>query len=192
MVTLLLAFFVMLAAFSKVDLLKFAMISKTMNEAMDKDKVVQISIDSLVSEVQNFITQEQLQKVVDVNVTGKGVEVSAKGAVLFPSGSADLLESSYKILDPISNIILKTHYNIAVEGHTDNVPISSELAEIYPTNWELSAARAAKVVRYFMEKGVLAKRLRAVGYADTVPVASNDTEEGRTQNRRVTVVFLLF
>lgn len=78
---------------------------------------------------------------------------------------------------------------IRIEGHTDNVPIGVKLREKFPTNWELSTARATNVVRFFIERGgVNRERLEAVGFADTRPVASNDTEDGRTDNRRIEIL----
>lgn len=192
MMTLVLGFFIIIVAFSKIDPVKLETVSKSMNEAMDKSKVQQVSIEKLVQDVDKFIKEEQLQDALDVAITPRGVAVSAKGAVLFPSGSAQLLQSGSMILSNMTQIIMETPYNIAVEGHTDNIPISGELAALYPTNWELSAARAATIVRYFIDNNVPAARLRAVGLADTEPVDSNESEEGRAQNRRVVIVFLVF
>ena len=192
MITLMLTFFVILIAISRIDPLKVELLTKSMNKAMDKTKVTQVSIDKLVEDVENMIVQEQLQDAVDVSITPRGVAVSAKGAVLFPSGSAQLLVTGYNILDNMANIILETPYNISVEGHTDSVPISGSLANYYPSNWELSSARASSIVRRMVEKGIPKERLRATGLADTEPIAPNNTEIGRAHNRRVVIVFLVF
>ena len=192
MITLLVTFFVILFAVSKIDPIRVEMLTKSMNQAMDKSKVTQVSIEKLVEDVEKMIVKEQLEDAVDVSVTARGVAVSAKGKVLFPSGSTVLLEKGYKILDNMVNIILETPYNVAVEGHTDNIPISGSLARLFPSNWELSSARASTIVRRLVEKGVPAERLRAVGLADTEPIAPNTTEDGRQKNRRVTLVFLVF
>src|SRR5204862_7400713 len=78
---------------------------------------------------------------------------------------------------------------IRIEGHTDNVPISSKLQDRFRTNWELSTARATTVVRYLIDQGGVDRQyLSAVGYADTHPLASNDSEEGRSSNRRIEIV----
>lgn len=192
MITLLVTFFVILFAVSKIDPIRVEMLTKSMNQAMDKTKVTQVSIEKLVEDVNKMIVQEQLEDAVDVSVTARGVAVSAKGKVLFPSGSTELLEKGNKILDNMAKIILETPYNVAVEGHTDNIPISGSLARMFPSNWELSSARASTIVRRLVEKGVPAERLRAVGLADTEPIAPNNTEDGRQKNRRVTLVFLVF
>ena len=84
-------------------------------------------------------------------------------------------------------MLADNEYAIEVEGHTDNAPISTAR---FPSNWELSSARASSVVRLFIEQGIVAKRLRAVGAADNQPVLPNDTAEGRARNRRVTITVL--
>jgi chemotaxis protein MotB len=192
MVTLVLTFFIMLFAISKIDTQKMEVVAKSMNQAMDKDKVRVISVEKIVKDVNDFVAKENLQEAVDVQVTPRGVAVNAKGGVMFPSGSADLGGEAFKILSHLTQVINSVKYNIAVEGHTDDVPISGTLASLYPTNWELSTARASSVVRYFIENGVPANRLSAVGYADTQPVQPNDSEANRAVNRRVAVVFLVF
>ena len=78
-------------------------------------------------------------------------------------------------------------YQVIVGGFTDNAPVSARLAEIYPTNWELAGARAASVVRVLEEAGIAKERLRALSLADNLPVASDDTPEGRAQNRRIAI-----
>lgn len=192
MVTLMLTFFVVIVAISKIDPMLAQRMSQSMNKAMDKNKVEQVSIDELKKDVNEVIINEQLEEMVDVEVTARGVTISAKGAILFPSGSAELKESALPMLSKFANIIGEKEYNIAVEGHTDNEAISPSLARFYPSNWELSSARASSVVRYFIETGLPASRFRAVGYSDTEPIDSNDTPEGRASNRRIAIVFLVF
>ncbi len=192
MFTLLVTFFVIIIAVSSVDEAKYEMVAKSMSQAMDKKKVQHISIDSLIQDVKEAIAHEQMEAVVEVDVNPRGVAVSAKGSMLFPSGSARLKTTAMPMLNSLARLINQTPYNIAVEGHTDNVPISDALAERYPTNWELSSARASSVVRHFIEQGVEAARLSAVGFADTRPLVSNATAEGRARNRRVIIIFLVF
>lgn len=106
--------------------------------------------------------------------------------ILFASGSATLgkegKEALAKVADAFKDLQGKV---IRVEGHTDNVPIGTE---VFPTNWELSTARALAVVRFLQEKGVDPTKLAAAGYSQYQPVASNDTPEGRSQNRRIEIV----
>jgi chemotaxis protein MotB len=110
--------------------------------------------------------------------------------VLFDSGQAQLKPTGLDLLRQLSGV-LKSHSDkqIRVEGHTDNVPIGAKLKERFPTNWELSTARATSVVRFLVEDGGLdPANLSAVGYADTRPIGSNDVEEGRMANRRIDIV----
>ncbi len=110
--------------------------------------------------------------------------------VLFDSGQAKVKPAGLKVLKQVSEILKKvTDKQIRIEGHTDNVAIGAKLKDRIPTNWELSTARATSVVRYLIEEGgVNPANLSAVGYADTQPIASNETEEGRTANRRIEIV----
>lgn len=112
--------------------------------------------------------------------------------ILFPSGSADIGKKGKEVLDKVITILKDVKdRRIQVEGHTDNVPIVSSLKKRFPTNWELSTARATEVVRYLQEKGGIdPKLLSATGYSEYAPVASNDTEQGRQKNRRIEIVLL--
>ena len=114
------------------------------------------------------------------------VVVRVPGANLFKPGQADLQLSGRPVLDGVIAVVRKyPDYKIHIQGHTDDDPISTER---FPTNWELSAARATAVLRYFFDKGVEPEKMTATGYADTFPLASNDTDQGRTINRRVEFV----
>ncbi len=112
------------------------------------------------------------------------------GQVLFNSGEAQLTPLGSKIMKQVGEVLASLpKKNIHVEGHTDNNPIYGQLQDRYATNWELSTARATTVLRYLIEEtGMAPKVFAALGYADTRPAASNDTEEGRAQNRRVEIV----
>jgi chemotaxis protein MotB len=109
--------------------------------------------------------------------------------VLFNSGQAMVKPEGLNVLKNVSDVLKNvSDKQIRIEGHTDNVPIGVKIRDKFPTNWELSTARATNVVRYFIEKGgVSRENLEAVGYADTRPVAGNETEEGRTANRRIEI-----
>ena len=110
--------------------------------------------------------------------------------VLFDSGQAQVKPAGLKVLQQVGDILSKvSDKQIRIEGHTDNVPISTKLQSRFKSNWELSTARATTVVRHLIEKGgVDRQHLSAVGYAETHPVASNDSEEGRASNRRIEIV----
>lgn len=117
----------------------------------------------------------------------RGVRVEINANVLFSSGEATLHAESGKALKAVAQVLQNGDQIIQVEGHTDDKPITTSK---FPSNWELSAVRATSVVRLLIENGVAASRLTAVGYGENHPVESNDTEEGRARNRRVTLMIL--
>jgi chemotaxis protein MotB len=144
-------------------------------------------------------TQEELSKslqdeISKGNITIQQVRdrltINMVDRVLFDSGHAEVKPAGQKVLKQVSDILKTvTDKQIRIEGHTDNVPISVKLQSRYKTNWELSTARATTVVRFLIDQGgVDPQHLSAVGYADTQPVASNETDEGRSTNRRIEIV----
>lgn len=124
---------------------------------------------------------------VKVTQTSKGITLEINASVLFSSGDARLQPSSLQLLSAVAKELSKVSNPIQVEGHTDNIPIKSEF---FPSNWELSSARAGSVVRLFVEQGVAPARLEAIGFADNKPLDTNVTAEGRARNRRVNVMIL--
>lgn len=112
--------------------------------------------------------------------------------IIFPSGSAEISKDGKQVLDKVVSILKDiTDKRIQVEGHTDNVPIVSDLKKRFPTNWELSTARATEVVRYLQETGGIDPiLLSATGFAEYQPVASNKDQEGKHKNRRIEIVLL--
>ncbi|HMM54941.1 MAG TPA: flagellar motor protein MotD [Candidatus Desulfobacillus sp.] len=115
----------------------------------------------------------------------KGVTVEINASVLFPLGEAKLQPAAEKVLRAVAEVIAAAEFPVIVEGHTDPTPIATAQ---FPSNWELSGARASSVVRLFIDAGVAAGRLTATGYGEQRPVASNDTAEGRARNRRVAIL----
>lgn len=113
------------------------------------------------------------------------INLAINERILFTSGEAELRDSGLAVLKPLVEILKDTPHSISISGHTDNIPIATEL---FPSNWELSSARAASVVRYLQMQGIAAQRLRAIGYADTRPVSDNADVNGRAANRRVEIV----
>ena len=112
--------------------------------------------------------------------------------ILFDSGKAEIKPEGLKVIERVGKILKGiTDKQIRIEGYTDNVKIGAKIREKYPTNWELSTARATNVVRYLQDKvGIVPKFLSAAGYGEYKPIASNDTAEGRAQNRRMEIVLL--
>lgn len=152
----------------------------TSAEAVTSDELSQIS--DLVTEKFSQLINDQM---IQVSSNELWLQIELKDSILFGSGSADASEQAQKIFDEIA-VILKNYSNpVQVEGFTDNIPIKSPK---YPTNWELSTARASTIVKYLAAKGVSPERLSAVGYGEYQPVASNETDAGRAQNRRVAIM----
>jgi chemotaxis protein MotB len=124
---------------------------------------------------------------VRVTQTSRGVSVEINASVLFAPGEAKLTSVSGQALKAVALLLKDDLHSIQVEGHTDNIPISTA---IFPSNWELSAVRASSVIRLFVENGIAEKRLTSVGHGPNQPVGSNETVEGRARNRRVAVTIL--
>ena len=123
---------------------------------------------------------------IHVKYEDKGARISFEDALLFDFGKADINSSGLALLDKMASIIQKKSYVVRVEGHTDNVPIHTHR---FPSNWDLSTARAVNVVKYFVEVGKInPKRLSAVGYGESRPMVANDTPANRARNRRVEIV----
>jgi chemotaxis protein MotB len=141
--------------------------------------------DALVAGLQ----EEMEKKLIDVRRRGQRITVNVSDQVLFDSGRADVKPGGQAALDKIARVLSKvSDRRIDIEGHTDNLKITGDLARTFPTNWELSAVRATNVVRYLEGKGVDPKRMAAVGKSEFRPVSSNATPVGRQGNRRIEIV----
>ncbi len=146
------------------------------------------SLQELQTRLDAIFEHEELGELVSTNVDLRGLVITLNNAIIFNSGSADIKTEYESSLIKIADIIKLVHNHIRVEGHTDNRPINTKL---YPSNWELSTARAAGVVRLFIEKGHISpERVVAVGYGEYKPVADNATEAGREKNRRIDIIVL--
>lgn len=137
---------------------------------------------------------DEIKRVLDPLVRGgqvrvsegvHGISVEINASVLFAPGEALLGPEAVRALKAVADVVVKGSFPITVEGHTDNLPISTPM---FPSNWELSAVRASSVVRLFVDSGVDPRRLTAAGYGDQRPIADNSTPEGRARNRRVTIL----
>jgi chemotaxis protein MotB len=147
----------------------------------------QAKLGSLAADLRRVL--EPLVKGGQVKITQdrKGIEIEIKDSALFATGQAQPSSSSMQILTQIATLLDKVDNSVSVEGFTDDVPIKTP---IFPSNWELSAARAGSVVRLFQENGIDAARLVAVGRAENMPVADNTSTTGRARNRRVSITVL--
>ncbi|WP_455209922.1 OmpA family protein [Kaarinaea lacus] len=139
--------------------------------------------DQLVGELKNELATNQVK----VKEMKDGINVNLSEEILFPSGSADLNQSGQEVITRVSSKLAGKEYQIIVVGFTDNIPIRGNLAKRYPTNWELAGARAASVVRLLEKTGIESQKLVATSYGENFPVASNETEDGRAQNRRIEI-----
>jgi chemotaxis protein MotB len=147
----------------------------------------QASLASLKQKLDAYAKEHGLSHDVQTVIDRRGLVVRVlTDQLLFASGHATLQPVGFPLLNEVAQLLnVDKSHPITVEGHTDNVPISSSQ---YPSNWELSTDRATTVVRYLIAKGVNRERLGAVGYADLHPLASNATAAGRAKNRRVEIV----
>jgi chemotaxis protein MotB len=135
-------------------------------------------------EVRQALAPLVQQGLVRVLEGAKGVTIEINASVLFQPGEARLDAGALRLLGDVARILAPTGFPLTVEGHTDNLPINTPQ---FPSNWELSGARASSVVRLFIDSGVDAHRLTATGHAEQIPIADNGTPEGRARNRRVAI-----
>ena len=214
-ITLLFAFFVVMYSISSVNEGKYRVLSNSMVEAFRHnanglnipDGSVKISWDDareitqpIKSDDGYTVQDETMREIandilsvmgslvkqgqVRVSVSSRGVRVDINAGVLFEPGQASLEKKSMEVMKAVARKLEHTPNKIVIEGHTDSIPISTPA---YPSNWELSSARASSVVRLFIDNGVNSSRMTVMGFADQKPVETNETEAGRARNRRVTV-----
>jgi chemotaxis protein MotB len=217
LVTLLMVFFVLLFTMSTIDTQKMQDFQYALQSGLgilETGSKVAISVKRTqpVDDMSHIMTQaegerdrqgsnqpggkwvDQIRQLTetDLNIqvahTDEGTRLSFEDQVLFDFGRAAINPTGFVFLDTIANVLNKIPYSVRVEGHTDNVPIETRR---FPSNWELSVARAVSVVKYFAEVGKIdPRRLSAVGYGESRPVAGNDTLLNRAKNRRVEILLL--
>ncbi len=212
LMTLLLAVFIVLFAVSQIDAKKAQDMSERFSETMmDQNYVESVKnssgkmegeqqatapkpvteaeqMEALKAELDEKMTQEHMTGSVSTSIDKRGLVISLNNAMFFEPGSAEIKKEYEMTLIGISDLMGNIDNYIRVEGHTDNVPMNSEL---YPSNWDLSVARATSVVRLFYGRsGVDPEKLIAVGYGEYRPIADNSTEEGRKKNRRIDIIVL--
>jgi chemotaxis protein MotB len=179
-----------LMAIKEKDRIIAGLTQEKMDAIKEKEHVVaeqKHAYDNVVSE----LTEEIKKGEIEVRQLKDKLTLTMVEKILFDSGKADIKTNGKKVLDRVAEILKTiTDKQIRIEGHTDNVPIGAVLAEKFPTNWELSTARATTVVRYLQEKGVSPALLNAAGYSEYNPVESNETDEGKAKNRRIEIVLI--
>jgi chemotaxis protein MotB len=166
--------------------------SQDKGKAKDQSQAQAVSeaaaaIQKMADEVEHAMQSLIQQGMITVRRSTFWLEVEINTSILYSSGSARLESDSIPVLEKLAKILAPFPNALHVEGFTDNVPISTL---VFPSNWELSAARAASVVTLFARAGIAPERLAAIGYGQYRPVADNTTEQGRTRNRRVVVVVM--
>lgn len=198
MVTLLLTFFILLISFSIMDEKKFEMAAESLRGAlgaMDSYNMPVSIITStpygeqdIIMEAEIAAFEQQMAAEIEngeivVEQITNGLHIRLGSKLLFDTGEAQLKNEAIPILNSIGNLLRKNSSDVLVGGHTDNMPIHSTK---YPSNWELSVARAMSVVRFMLDKAEINPRtLAAAGYGEHRPIASNETMDGRGKNRRV-------
>ncbi len=217
-ITLLFAFFVVMYAISTLNEGKYRVLGDSLVYAFRHDRVVSpashgaipsptpVPTVRVAPNAAEQLKRQREQKLVTVadriraaleplvqlgqvrmKPSARGLVVEINASVLFAPGQAVLRPDSIQALRAVAQVLTEVDNAVHVEGHTDNLPIASA---VYPSNWELASARASSVVRQFESSGVAPSRLAALGYADNRPVDSNQTVEGRANNRRVTLLIL--
>ena len=215
-ITLLFAFFVVMYAISVVNVGKYRVLSDALGDAFGGRGAATrasaaIEVDALP--LSNIIARKRMEAArrdrerlqllarklnaslaplinsgkVRITQAARGVTVEINASVLFDQGDAALAGNARETLQAVAGLLKDDSHAIEVEGHTDTTPIGN--AE-FPSNWELSAVRATTVVRLFIDSGVAARRLAAIGRGANLPIASNDEPAGRARNRRVAVTIL--
>jgi len=205
LITLLLAFFVVMYSMSQVDAKKFGKISEALHGILkggesvlrNEDPELQSKGHGLLKlgdlRMINLKIQEKFKSIgreeeVQTEVTERGLVVHIMESALFREGSPELQSRSMEVLDLVYQQIADRPNHIRIEGHTDDRPINTPM---YPSNWELSAARATSVVRYYIENyGIDPGKISALGYGAYRPTKPNNSIENRSRNRRIDIVLL--
>lgn len=172
---------------SEHELLLKALVDRRNARLAEQQRKQNEAMQTMVKELNRVLAPLLKNNLVSVTQTPKGIVLDINARALFEQGEAVLQRRAEKTLSSVAAVLQAGTEVVEVEGYTDDIPIFTPQ---YPSNWELSAARASSVVRLFIDQGVVAERLRAVGLASYHPVVSNDTEEGRSRNRRVTVTVI--
>jgi chemotaxis protein MotB len=205
LITLLMVFFVILYSMSKQDVAKYAKLTASIQRAFNIQVLEGLDatavhgrfgsfssaqlhdLETIKQDLGAFAEQLGLGDKIVVRPSREGITISLSSSLLFESGKADLRPESRTVLQKVAALLSKMPNEVRVEGHTDNIPPASPL---YPTNWELSTARALAVTRYLITLGIRPERLSAAGYGEYRPIADNSTKEGRAANRRADLVVL--
>jgi len=187
MMTILMIFFLVMYAFSKMNKWKVKKITHRIEESLKdreylKDEMAKLG---LLGEFRNFIYDNNLRDFTEISANARRIQISMQAPVLFLPGKDKLKEEGKVVLEKIARLIEAETGDVRIAGHTDDTPVRSGR---YKDNWELSALRAHNVVRYLTtEQGLLPIRFSMIGYGEFSPVVPNDTAAHRAENRRIEV-----
>jgi len=146
------------------------------------------SLNSLLVDVETFLNEHELNRVITAEMTERGVELVLQDSIFFNPGEAEIIDAGLPFLERIGVLLSQIPNEVKVEGHTDSRPMNNFR---YPSNWELSGARASSVVRYLVESfNFDESRFSIAGYGEMRPLVANDNPENMTKNRRVEIIIL--
>jgi chemotaxis protein MotB len=191
MVTLLMAFFVMLLNFSKIDIPLFEAVAAGIANEIGMGEKESTPSATLKDALEDVVAEMQADQVVDVQSSPDGITIELASAAFYKSGSAEFRAQAIPVLEKVGQLLFAPRfkaYEIEVAGHTDDDPIQTAM---YPSNWELSTSRATQIVRFFITQGMDLRRLKAAGYADARPKYPNRDKDGnpivenQLENRRI-------
>ncbi len=194
MVTLLLTFFVLLVSMSTINMGMWQEFKEGYkSEVSAEEDDFSTPLAKMKEDLDSSLIEDRLAGIISVRLSRRSIEMNLLSSALYELGEAEINQVADEILEKINNAMSNIDYyrfNLEIEGHTDDVPINNRK---YPSNWELSVARASGIVKYFIEKGLEGDRMKAAGYADTKPLAPNLDEDGmpilenRNINRRIVI-----
>ncbi len=219
LVTLLMVFFILLFAMGTIEQEKWRQIKASLKSALgteeipeagvregldiikdleaklDQDTISAVDevgamvakeVEEIASEVEEFVYKNKLAGQVEVSSDPRGAIITISDVVLFPPGRARMTFAGKKTIQQVFDLLQQFNYDVRIEGHTDNSPIHTEQ---YPSNWELSASRAADVARMLVEAGFPPEKLSVVGFAEFRPKVPNTSAKNRSINRRIEIVY---
>jgi chemotaxis protein MotB len=181
-----------MALLDKVDILEAE--TTRLEKELEREKIARearlAKVSSTYNELVKNLEQELERGELTIKQLKNKLSVNMVGQILFASGTADLTTDGKRVLKQVGTSLKKiADKRICVEGHTDNVPIKPSMHEVFPSNWELAAMRAANVVHFLQDEvGISGERLEIRAMGEYQPVADNSTAEGRAQNRRIEIV----
>ena len=193
MITLLLAFFAILIASSTPDQALWDQMKEGLRSEVTGTEIQKTPLVEIKADLDSVLVNEREQDLVNIELTTKEIVLTFNSSSLYISGGAELLPSGESIISKVSdalNGLSFYNFKVDIEGHTDNVPINTLR---FPSNWELSVARASEVVKFLVNQGYKPSNLKASGYADTQPLPDaphtdefgQDIIENRAKNRRI-------